>query len=78
MEYFISSNLKFLRNQKKISQKKIAELCKKQNTAVSNWEKGIREPSAIDLMTICEFFDISIDDFVKKDLKKENYEKNKR
>lgn len=76
MEFFISSNLKFLRNKKNISQKKLAELCKKQNTAISNWEKGIREPSAIDLMIICDFFDISIDDFVKKDLRKEVY-KNK-
>ena len=76
MEFFISSNLKFLRNKKNISQKKLAELCKKQNTAISNWEKGIREPSAIDLMILCDFFDISIDDFVKKDLKKEVY-KNK-
>lgn len=74
MEFFISSNLKFLRNKKNISQKKLAELCKKQNTAISNWEKGIREPSAIDLMIICDFFDISIDDFVKKDLRKEVYE----
>jgi transcriptional regulator with XRE-family HTH domain len=70
MEIFISSNLKYLRKRANLSQKKIAELCNKKNTAVSNWEKGFREPSTIDLVTICKFFDVSIDDFVKKDLRK--------
>jgi transcriptional regulator with XRE-family HTH domain len=70
MKYFISSNLRYLRIKNNVSQAKMGEICNKKNTTIANWEKGIREPSAIDLMKLCNFFMISIDDFIKKDLRK--------
>lgn len=66
---YIASNLKYLRLLNKKTQDDIAKLCNKKNTAVSNWEKGIREPNSIDLAIICNYFNISIDDFIKEDLR---------
>lgn len=69
---YIASNLKHLRIINKKTQGDIAKLCNKKNTAISNWEKGIREPNSIDLAKISNYFNISIDDFIKKDLRFNN------
>lgn len=66
---YISSNLRYLRKKYKKTQNDIAKLCNKKNTAISNWEKGIREPNAIDLAILAKTFNISIDDLILKDLK---------
>ncbi|MEI3530640.1 MAG: helix-turn-helix domain-containing protein [Bacilli bacterium] len=67
---YLSSNLKFLRNVKGKTQQEVAKYCDKTNTAISNWEKGIREPDALDLAKLSNFFDIQIDDLMLKDLRK--------
>lgn len=69
---FISTNIKHLRTINNKTQEDIAKLCNKKNTAVSNWEKGIREPDSIDLAKISNYFNISIDDLMKKDLRFDN------
>ena len=66
---FLASNLKYLRNLKGKNQEEIGELCGKTNTAVSNWEKGIREPDAIDLSILSNYFNVSVDDLMLKDLR---------
>ena len=71
---YIASNLKHLRLLNKKTQDDIAKLCDKKNTAVSNWEKGIREPDSIDLAKLSNYFNISIDDLMKKDLRFDNAE----
>ena len=53
----------------KKTQEEIGEICNKKNTAVSNWEKGIREPNTIDLLALSNFFHISITDLILKNLK---------
>lgn len=68
---YLSSNIKFLRAQHKKTQNDLAKLCGKKNTAISNWEKGIREPSSIDLAILANYFNVSVDDLLLKDLKKE-------
>ncbi len=68
-EIFLSTNIKYLRILNGKTQEEVAKVCNKKNTAVSNWEKGIREPDAIDLANIANFFDISIDDLMLKDLR---------
>lgn len=70
----LSNNLKYLREINKETQDDIAKLVNKQNTAVSNWEKGIREPDAVDLMKLAQHFDVSIDDLVISNLKSDNAE----
>ena len=71
---YIASNLKHLRLLNKKTQDDIAKICDKKNTAISNWEKGIREPDSIDLAKLSNYFNISIDDLMKKDLRFDNAE----
>lgn len=68
---YLATNIKYLRTINKKTQEELAKVCDKKNTAISNWEKGIREPDAMDLANISIFFNISIDDLVLKDLRKE-------
>ena len=69
MQTFIASNIRYLRVSKGITQECLAKVCDKGNTAVNNWEKGIREPYAVDLANIANFFGVSVDDLIKKDLR---------
>ena len=69
MQTYISTNIKHLRTCRGITQEQLSKACNKGYTAIGNWEKGIREPSAIDLANIANFFNISIDDLIKKDLR---------
>ena len=71
---FLASNIKYLRVLNGKTQEEIGTLCNKTNTAVSNWEKGIREPDAVDLFTLSNYFNISIDDLMAKDLRFDNAE----
>ena len=71
-EIFLSSNIKYLRMSNKKTQKDIGDLCGKTDTAVSNWEKGIREPDTIDLANIANYFNVSIDELMLKDLRFDN------
>lgn len=71
---YIASNIKHLRLLNKKTQDDIAKLCDKKNTAISNWEKGIREPDSIDLAKLSNYFNVSIDDLMKKDLRFDNAE----
>lgn len=71
---YISTNLQYLRKLNGKTQKDIGILCNKKDTAISNWEKGIREPDAIDLGIIANYFNVTIDDIIFKDLRLENVE----
>lgn len=73
---YIATNIKYLRTINKKTQEELAKVCNKKNTAISNWEKGIREPDAIDLIMISNFFNISIDDLMLKDLRTGDVKKN--
>lgn len=66
---YIGKNLKYLREQRGIEQSQIAKLLgKKSTSAISEWEKGIRVPNVGDLHDIADYFNISLDDFVKSDI----------
>lgn len=65
---FLANNIRYLRNACGKTQQQIAELCQKQNTAVANWEKGIRTPDALDLYMLSRYFDVTINDLIEKDL----------
>lgn len=71
---FLATNIKFLRTINDKTQQDIANLCEKQNTAVANWEKGIRIPDVVDLAVLSNFFHISINDLLFKDLRFNNSE----
>lgn len=71
---YLSTNIKHLRVINGKTQNDLAKLCGKKNTAISNWEKGIREPDALDLAVIANFFNVSIDDLMLKNLRLEKEE----
>lgn len=71
---FLASNLKYLRETSKYTQKDIGTFCGKGATAVGNWETGIREPSVVDLYNLAKTFDVPINDLIGKDLRFDNAE----
>lgn len=69
---YISNNIRYLRLKSGIEQSQISELLgKKSTSAVSEWEKGIRVPNVGDLHDLANYFRVSLDDLVKKDLETE-------
>ena len=69
MQTYISTNIKHLRTQKKMTQEQLAKVVGKVYTTIGNWEAGIREPNAVDLSNLANFFGVSIDDLIKKDMR---------
>lgn len=69
---YISSNLKFLRNKNGKSLNDVANICDKTDVAVHYWENGTREPNAVDIAKLSNFFNITVDDLLLKDLRFEN------
>lgn len=66
---YLASNLKFLRTKKNITQKQLGDFCNKSDVAIFYWENGSREPNAIDLVKLCNFFGTTVDDLLNKDLR---------
>lgn len=58
--------LKELRKEKGVFQQDIAKLVGTTKMAVSHWEKGHSEPSIAQLITLSEFFDVSVDFLIGK------------
>lgn len=71
-EFFLTSNIKYLRKVNKESQEKLANVINKKYTTIGNYEAGIRNPDWIDIYYIAKHYNISIDDLIKKDLRKDN------
>lgn len=51
-----------------ISQEQLALQVEKRQTTIGNWENKISEPSINEVVTLSNFFGISLDDLVLKDL----------
>ena len=66
---YLASNIKFLRTKKNITQKQLGDFCNKSDVAIFYWESGSREPNAIDLVKLCNFFGTTVDDMLNKDLR---------
>ena len=62
--------LKELREQKGISRKTLSELCGLTHDAVRRYERQQAVPTMPVLVTLAEFFDVSIDYLVGRDEKK--------
>lgn len=66
---YIGKNLRYLREINGIEQSQIASLLgKKSTSAISEWEKGVRNPNIGDLHDLAVFFNVNLDDFVSRDL----------
>lgn len=67
----LGKNLKYLRKKEGFDQKVIGDLMGVQTPTVSKYESGMVQPSLGGLVNLAEFFGITTDDLLKKDLEKE-------
>ena len=70
MNYF-SNNLKYLREQKKLSQNKLAGLLGVNQTTIARWENGEMSPSLESILDISDVLNISLFDLASQDLAKD-------
>lgn len=59
MKYEIGNRIRKYREDRKLSQKQLAELIGVSNSRVSNWEQGINRPDADILAEICRALQVS-------------------
>lgn len=67
-----SKNLKFLREQKKLSQNKLAELSNVNQTTIARWENEEISPSLDNIYDLSLALNVSIADLTGKDLTTES------
>lgn len=63
------TNLKYLREQNKLSREQFGKKINVSDKTIGNWERGDRNPEAIVMKQIADIFDIDIDDLYNKDLR---------
>ena len=64
----ISTNLKYLRKKKGLTQLELRTILGYTRSTWSNYENGITNPSIEDIITISNFFGITLDDLIMNDL----------
>lgn len=62
-------NISYLRNLKKLSQQDVADALDIGRSRLGSYEENRSEPSIEMLIALSEYFMISIDDLIKKDLR---------
>ena len=67
MKNKIKERLKELRKENNLTQKQIAKIINKSETGYASWEQGLAEPGINDLISLSEFYNVSIDYMVGKD-----------
>lgn len=70
MKNFISLNIKFLRSKENMDQQMLGEVIGVTRDVVSSYEREKAVPKLETLQLICSHFEISLDDFINKDLSK--------
>ena len=58
---FNKNNLKNLRIEKGLSQRKLAEKTGIRQANISRWENGVIVPNVLDCWKLADYFDVSID-----------------
>lgn len=66
---YLAQNLKYLREQKGMSQRECAENFGLSSSAIAMWEKNQRKPDIDMLIRLAEYFDVTLDDIVLKNLR---------
>ena len=66
---YISKRLKELRTANNFSQEKLAELLNVSRQTISNWETNKSCPDVKSLITLSNIFNVSLDNFIKEDIK---------
>lgn len=62
-----SENLKSLRRAKGIGQAQLADILNTSLKSVSHWETGYTEPSISQLISIADYFDVSLDELLGRE-----------
>lgn len=70
-QIFLARNLRYLRKTGGFDQRAIGDLLGIKTPTVSKYESGMVQPSIEGLINLSEFFGITVDDLLKKDLEKE-------
>lgn len=68
MKNYLSKNLKFLRLKLGKNQSEIGSQLGKAHTSIGNWEKGISEPSLVEISELARIFEILPTDLLYSDL----------
>lgn len=66
---YLAQNLKYLREQKNISQNQMADVLGISQSAIGNWEQNHRKPDIEMIIRLAEYFGITLDDLVLRDLR---------
>ncbi len=71
---FLGKNIRHLRKQFMQTQSELADMMKKGQTTIGNWENGVSEPNVEELLLLSNYFATPIDLLVKVDLSLTNWE----
>lgn len=64
---FFSENLKGLRRAKGIGQAELAKALNVSAKSISHWETGYTEPSIAQLISLADYFDVSLDELLGRE-----------
>lgn len=67
MKSNIATNLRYLRNQSRLSQEQVAERIGVSRQAVAKWENGDSFPDILNCDALADLFDVSLNDLVRYD-----------
>jgi len=70
MNNFFSTNLKYLREQREITQETLSKDLGVSLGSISHWENGLRTPNMDMIVSIANYFDVN-EDIILKDLRQE-------
>lgn len=70
---YISLNIKYLQEKEKLTQNEFGEMFGLGKGVVNSYIAGKATPRLETIMQICKYFNISIDDFVYKELSKQEF-----
>lgn len=68
MVRFFNKNLKFIRQQRGISQQELAEKLKLDRSTISRWENDEMDVTVGNAIQVADYFNIPIEEFTGKDL----------
>lgn len=66
---YLAQNIKFLRKQKEVTQQEMADALGINQSSTANWESDTRKPDIETIVRIAEYFGVTLDDLILKDLK---------
>ena len=72
MSNYFSQNLKYLREKRKLSQNRLADMIGVNQTTIARWEDDNRTPNLDNAIDVAEILNIPLPDLIGKDLRLNN------